>query len=535
MNSISDFFFRRRSSAPPCMDPHQPPAKRLSSVVAKELNSNFFFRRRSSAPTCMDPHQPPVVAKQLSIVAKELNSYYKVEALRKIEAYEEKRQSAESLHKEIEAKRKNKAAAEALRVELFNYIALEPKDGTEPNTSLEEDGATLIHLAKALGKDKEWLFNGSPYHIRNWRRVEVVRGRVSGVDWACKRLSGTLPKEIGSLNCLTRFSVYNNSIRGPIPSTMSNLTKLTELYLNANLLEGKIPMSLSHLSNLQNLGLQSNNFEAGQDIPQAYLSDINQCKTYWNSLRRQPALRLLNYGMKITAKRIESDNPATVSPIFAFMVNNSDLYDVIVSYLDPLHVCTESRNRLLRIWMGMGGDEDNLRRGYGDDVSRWTGVKVSAASGGIAEIKWTEQGLSGKMPPEIGDIGESLLDLRLDKNSLIGEVPKELGKLASLSRLSLSSNSLEGTLPQELGNLEHLTTLEIEENNFSDAIPSSFLNLTNLKNLIVSTGFTNGPEKWSSTGLYGSRSIRRHAAAWPLRGDNLEIPSNFLILEYFKW
>ena len=188
------------------------------------------------------------------------------------------------------------------------------------------------------------------------------------MDWACKRLSGTLPKEIGSLNCLTRFSVYNNSIRGPIPFTMSNLTKLTELYLNANLLDGKIPMSLSHLSNLQNLGLQSNNFEAGQDIPQAYLSDINQCKTYLNSLRRRPALRLLNYGMKITAKRIESDNPATVSPIFAFMVNNSDLYDVIVSYLDPLHVCTESRNRLLRIWMGMGGDEDNLRRGYDPSI-----------------------------------------------------------------------------------------------------------------------------------------------------------------------
>ena len=49
------------------------------------------------------------------------------------------------------------------------------------------------------------------------------------------------------------------------------------------------------------------------------------------------------------------------------------------------------------------------------------------------------------------------LDLR--NNELSGEIPSELGNLASLTELDLSQNELTGEIPSELGNLASLTEL----------------------------------------------------------------------------
>ena len=45
-------------------------------------------------------------------------------------------------------------------------------------------------------------------------------------------------------------------------------------------------------------------------------------------------------------------------------------------------------------------------------------------------------------------------------NQMTGEIPPELGNLASLQRLQFGQNQLTGEIPPELGNLENLTILE---------------------------------------------------------------------------
>ena len=46
-------------------------------------------------------------------------------------------------------------------------------------------------------------------------------------------------------------------------------------------------------------------------------------------------------------------------------------------------------------------------------------------------------------------------------NELSGEIPAELGNLASLVVIGLDENQLSGEIPEELGNLSNLTELAL--------------------------------------------------------------------------
>ena len=53
-----------------------------------------------------------------------------------------------------------------------------------------------------------------------------------------------------------------------------------------------------------------------------------------------------------------------------------------------------------------------------------------------------------------------------------GEIPAELGNLATLESLDLSKNQLSGEIPSELGDLDNLTSLNLEENQLSGKVPA---------------------------------------------------------------
>jgi len=64
--------------------------------------------------------------------------------------------------------------------------------------------------------------------------------------------------------------------------------------------------------------------------------------------------------------------------------------------------------------------------------------------------------------------------LELDRNKLTGEIPTELGGLASLKSLSLQRNKLTGRIPAELGGLANLESLDLEFNELTGEIPTEF-------------------------------------------------------------
>ncbi|MCY3944281.1 MAG: Ig-like domain-containing protein [Gemmatimonadetes bacterium] len=92
----------------------------------------------------------------------------------------------------------------------------------------------------------------------------------------------------------------------------------------------------------------------------------------------------------------------------------------------------------------------------------WHGVDTDA-DGRVIQLNLVDNGLSGTIPAELGDL-KALTGLDLLVNDLSGTVPNELGYLSSLQRLDLSYNKLTGALPGSFIELGLLHTLIIEAN-----------------------------------------------------------------------
>ncbi|XP_076910439.1 calcium/calmodulin-regulated receptor-like kinase 1 [Bidens hawaiensis] len=129
--------------------------------------------------------------------------------------------------------------------------------------------------------------------------------------------------------------------------------------------------------------------------------------------------------------------------------------------------------------------------------------------GQVMNISLQGKGLSGQIPPEIGQLkslsglylhfnklhGEipkevaeltHLTDLYLNVNNLSGQIPPELEKMASLQVLQLCYNQLTGSLPTQLGSLKKLNVLALQYNQLTGAIPASLGNVETLQRLDLS-------------------------------------------------
>ncbi|MYE81670.1 MAG: hypothetical protein F4X36_07455, partial [Gammaproteobacteria bacterium] len=106
--------------------------------------------------------------------------------------------------------------------------------------------------------------------------------------------------------------------------------------------------------------------------------------------------------------------------------------------------------------------------------------------------RFAEHGLSGPIPPELGNL-TGLRELRLGHNDLTGPIPPELGNLASLRDLRLGPNDLTGPIPPELGDLSNLTDLVLYNNDLSGPIPPELGKLTGLRRLSISNNNFLGP------------------------------------------
>ena len=165
-------------------------------------------------------------------------------------------------------------------------------------------------------------------------------------------------------------------------------------------------------------------------------------------------------------------------------------------------------------------------------LGEWYGVDTDR-SGRVERLRLLRNGLSGAIPPELGNLA-NLVGLTLGENYLSGAIPPELGNLAiwcrcpslgtscrarfrsswgtspiwcgctslgtscrgaipaelgnlaNLVSLGLSGNELSGAIPPELGNLANLVSLSLWENDLSGAIPATLLGLP-LSNLLWAT------------------------------------------------
>ena len=196
-----------------------------------------------------------------------------------------------------------------------------------------------------------------------------------------------------------------------------------------------------------------------------------------------------------------------------------------VSVSDPV------RRALVVLYRATGGEnwKNNMNWLSNEPVENWHGVTAAAgvATGAAADgstgtsaragsagsaLNLPDNGLSGTIPPELGDLVH-LRELDLSNNGLTGTIPPELGKLFRLELLDLSGNRLSGPVPAELGNLFALESLQLQNNaDLSGSLPPSFAGLTNLETLDLSGTGLCAPANAGFQRWLGGVSTRRGVA-----------------------
>ena len=126
-----------------------------------------------------------------------------------------------------------------------------------------------------------------------------------------------------------------------------------------------------------------------------------------------------------------------------------------------------------------------------EPLGSWHGVSTDS-SGRVRALNFYNNGLSGSIPPELGNLLR-LEYLRMDENHFAGSIPPELGNLLRLEYLSLSGNRLNGPIPPELGNLSGLERLFLSGNQLSGSIPPELGNLLKLEDLRLNDNHLTGP------------------------------------------
>lgn len=130
----------------------------------------------------------------------------------------------------------------------------------------------------------------------------------------------------------------------------------------------------------------------------------------------------------------------------------------------------------------LAGNHGILNWSADQPMGAWTGLTVAGTPERVQALELERDGLTGEIPPELGQLA-SLRVLWLPSNELTGRIPPELGQLSNLEELRLNRNELTGNIPAELGQLGNLKDLWLYENQLSGEIPPELGMLSSLESL----------------------------------------------------
>ena len=378
----------------------------------------------------------------------------------------------------------------------------------------DTDRDALVALYQATDGEN-WLRNDNwltDAPIYTWYGVTTdTGGRVVVLDLLENGLSGSIPPELGRLTGLELLSLSHNQLSGSIPPELGNLVNLESLFLDRNQLSGSIPSELGRLTELKWLGLSQNQLSGSIPAELGNLINLEDLYLFSNQLSGGIPLELSNLtnlgivlvglGNRLTGCIPESWRNVEMNDLDTFGLSfcaapSPTVITTVRDVLVALHQTTNGANWLrsdnwltdapIYTWYGVTTDDSDRITELSLSENGLSG-KIPSELGHLTYLEWLDLGenrLSGVIPPELGNL-INLLDLYLSGNQLRGEIPSELSKLTNLQALGLSGNLLTGSIPLELGKLTSLEWLAISNNQLRGEIPSELGKLTKLKGLYL--------------------------------------------------
>ncbi len=383
--------------------------------------------------------------------------------------------------------------------------------------------------------------------VGEWHGVTTdSSGSVIGLDLSGNGLAGTLPPELGDLSSLERLDVGNNQLSGPIPAALLRLDKLEFFNFddNAGLCA---PGTAAFVAWLTGMSTTAGDYCNRQDMVALETLYRFTGGTNWDnssgwrdgpalgewhgigadSLGRTVRIDLDDNGLagrlpaelgRLTELRElrVGDNPQLTGPLPPSLTSlsltdlryagtglcsmNTQAFRIwlatIASHEGTGRECAYTERDALEIlYYATGGDDWTNNTNWLTDapVSSWHGVVGTDRGGSVTWLNLLSNGLTGTLPPELGNL-RRLRRLSIYGNrELSGPIPPELGNLGNLEDLTLFDNQLTGTIPSELGNLANLESLNLGLNQLSGPIPPELGNLANLQRLHLHWNQLSGP------------------------------------------
>ena len=382
-------------------------------------------------------------------------------------------------------------------------------------------------------------------------------------------LSGPIPAELGNLANVRDLILRSNELTDTIPTELGNLANMERLYLWSNDLEGVIPQSFLQLRRLTRFRFRYNDglcapgttgftdwLEGMQEWEGSFCNQADReelerlfetaggsgwtrsdgwletpALDEWHgvaadSLGRVASLDLTRNGLagglpatlgnlheltrlRIGANALSGRLPLSLAglPLVEFVYAGTELCAptdaAFRTWLNgiPSHEGTgvecarlSDREILEVLYEATGGPNWANSENWLTDapLDSWRGVEVDVGGRVVGLNIPRNNNLRGTIPRELGGL-VSLRRLSLAGNVLTGAIPVELGGLATLRQLDLADNALTGTVPAGFGSLANLRELDLADNALMGVIPVEFGSLANLRELNLSGNAVSGP------------------------------------------
>ncbi|XP_037425024.1 putative leucine-rich repeat receptor-like serine/threonine-protein kinase At2g24130 [Triticum dicoccoides] len=341
----------------------------------------------------------------------------------------------------------------------FLYVSLNTLTGTVP-----PELGNLSRL-KFLDLSSNMLTRTVPPELGNLSRLKFL-------DVSSNTLTGAVPPELGNLSRLGILDLSENVFSGAVPQELGKLSRLTQLSLNGNKLEGSIPVELSRIRRLVYLNLGDNNLSG--HIPSAIfcnLSALNYNDMSSNFLDGEipiqadcPLPELMS--LVLWSNKLNGSIPPSLSNstklrwlllqsnFLTGELPSDDMFSGMRS-LEYLHLSSN--------FLANSRNNTDLEPFFAS-LANCTDLK---------ELSVARNDIVGMIPPVIGRLAPSLMQLHLQFNRLFGPIPANISNLTNLNTLNLSHNLFNGSIPQGIPSMRQLEQLHLSNNLLSGDIPLS--------------------------------------------------------------